>query len=267
MLVEQKPDSTEFHIADMLVRNMKNLSEMSIQETADLCAVSKSTMSKFVRDLGFDDYLDFRLEVKRGKEKELYNTGARCNITDYIRDNGIEQYEKVLLRDIYKVFYERDEEQLKRLVKDIHDYPNIAAFGFSYSEMAAMNFQHKMHYYQRFVYTALNDGRQEAYIKQAREDTLLIIFSNSGKYITEFQHQEGAPKKSSFDVTKAKVVLITSNKKMTEDPRVDECILLDYSDRVQNHPILYQLLIEKIANTYEQVYGTPDLLLMQYYGN
>lgn len=267
VLIERKPDSTEFHIADMLIRNMKSLSEMSIKETADLCAVSKSTMSKFVRDLGFDDYWDFRLEVRRAKEKELYNVGERCNITDYIRDNGIEKYEKVLARDIYKVLYERDEEQLKRLVKDIHDFPNIAAFGVSYSEMAAMNFQHKMHYYQRFVYTTLNDGQQEAYIKDAQEDTLLIIFSNSGKYITEFQNQEGSPKKSSFDVTKAKVVLITSNEKMTADPRVDECVLLHYSDRVQNHPILYQLLIEKIANTYEQIYGTPDLLLMQYYDN
>lgn len=265
ILIERKPDSMEFYIADMMVKNLKFLPDMSINEAADLCAVSKSKLSKFVRDIGFDDYLDFRLEAAREKEKEMYNSGEKCNITDFIRKNSVEQYEKVLLCDIHEVLFGMDIVQLKRLARDIHDFNNVAAFGISYSEAAAMNFQHKMHYYQRYVYTTLNDRKQDEYIQKACEDTLLIIFSNSGRYITEFQFQEGAPKKDSFDRTKAKVVLITSNEEMASDPRVDECILLKYSQKVQNHPILYQLLIERIANIYEQIYGSPEVILQKHY--
>ena len=57
--------------------------------------------------------------------------------------------------------------------------------------------------------------------------------------------------------TKAKVVLFTSNREMEKDPRVDLCIDWEYKDLVQNHPVLYQLLIERIAIAYQNKYGFP----------
>lgn len=261
VLDEQNPNTTNFHIADTLIRNIDILDKKSIKQTAELCAVSKSTISKFVRDMGFDDYWDFRLEVKITRKKEFYNTDGRCNITDYIQKNGIAKYEKTLFSDIDTFFHKKYDNLFQKLAKEIHSYHKIATFGISYSEMAAMNLQHKMHYYQKFLYTTLDDTLQDDYIKNAQKDTLIIIFSNSGNYITEFQTKEGAPKKCSFNDTKAKIVLITSNLNMKKDPRVDECILLDYSDKVQNHLILYQLLIERLASTYENIYGSPDSLL------
>ena len=35
---------------------------------------------------------------------------------------------------------------------------------------------------------------------------------------------------------------------MEKDPRVDLCIDWEYKDLVQNHPVLYQLLIERSQN-------------------
>ena len=62
---------------------------------------------------------------------------------------------------------------------------------------------------------------------------MIFIFSNSGKYITEYQNREGRPPKYSFDKTKAKIVLVTSNEQMLVDKRVDECVLFRYADCVQ----------------------------------
>ena len=64
-LNEKKPDSTEFYIAKMMIWNLWELPRMSISDVAKMCAVSKSTISKFVRDIGFEDYLDFKLEAVR----------------------------------------------------------------------------------------------------------------------------------------------------------------------------------------------------------
>ena len=44
---------------------------------------------------------------------------------------------------------------------------------------------------------------------------------------------------------------------MEKDPRVDLCIDWEYKDLVQNHPVLYQLLIERIAIAYQNKYGFP----------
>lgn len=149
---------------------------MSISDVAKMCAVSKSTISKFVRDIGFEDYLDFKLEAVRQGKKEIYNSNGKCNITDYIRGHGIWEYEKILSEDIRSVLFGIEEDQLKRLAVDLHEYKHLAAFGISYSESAAINLQHKMHYYHKFLYTTMNDRQQENYIESADEETLIFIF-------------------------------------------------------------------------------------------
>lgn len=251
---EDDVNSTEYHIARVMIENVNQLYKISIGEMAELCNVSKSTVSKFVRAIGFDDYTDFKLEAVRQREKDVYMSGT-INITDYIQKNGVEKYISVLEADINTLFKAADIKLIDQLVTDIHNYKNIAAFGEIYSETASLNFQYKMSYYRKFVYTTINDRKQESYIANAKEDTLLLIFSNSGRYIKLFPNWDGQPEKDCFDKTKAKVVLITSNADMKNDKRVDMCICIKYSEQVQNHPILYQLLIEQIALKYQEKYG------------
>ena len=74
----------------------------------------------------------------------------------------------------------------------------------------------------------MTDSRKN-YIESADEETLIFIFSNSGKYITEYQNREGRPPKYSFDKTKAKIVLVTSNEQMLVDKRVDEVCVFRYA--------------------------------------
>lgn len=216
-LNEKKPDSTEFYIAKMMIWNLWELPRMSISDVAKMCAVSKSTISKFVRDIGFEDYLDFKLEAVRQGKKEIYNSNGKCNITDYIRGHGIWEYEKILSEDIRSVLFGIEEDQLKRLAVDLHEYKHLAAFGISYSESAAINLQHKMHYYHKFLYTTMNDRQQENYIESADEETLIFIFSNSGKYITEYQNREGR---------RQSIVLIRRKPKSCWLHRMNKCWLI-----------------------------------------
>ena len=155
-LNEKKPDSTEFYIAKMMIWNLWELPRMSISDVAKMCAV-------------------FKLEAVRQGKKEIYNSNGKCNITDYIRGHGIWEYEKILSEDIRSVLFGIEEDQLKRLAVDLHEYKHLAAFGISYSESAAINLQHKMHYYHKFLYTTMNDRQQENYIESADEETLIFI--------------------------------------------------------------------------------------------
>ena len=233
---EMSPESIEHHIARVMLEHIHQLNNISIGAMADLCSVSKSTISKFVKQLGFEDYKEFK---------------------DYILQKGTEEYLDVLFSDIRYLFFNTDSKKIEHLVTLIHDYEEVAAFGEGYSETAALNFQHKMSFYQKFIYTTTNDRKQVEYISHAKENTLLLIFSNSGRYISEYTHLTDAPSKKCFEETKAKVVLFTSNSEMEKDPRVDLCIDWEYKDLVQNHPVLYQLLIERIAIAYQNKYGFP----------
>lgn len=261
-IVEMSPESIEYHIASVMIENIHSIYDISIGKMAELCSVSKSTVSKFVRMLGFEDYMDFKAEAMRQREKEIYNHDKETiNITDYIMQNDMNRYLDVLFYDIKQLVAGLDAKKIEQLVTDIHDYKKVAAFGEIYSESAAMNFQYKMSFYHKFIYTTGNDRKQEEYIRCSDEDTLLLIFSNSGRYISMYSSLEGKPLKKCFDKTKAKVVLFTSNREMEKDSRIDLCICWDYVEKVQNHPILYQVLIEQIAIAYQKKYGFPmDLL-------
>ncbi|WP_288798914.1 MurR/RpiR family transcriptional regulator [uncultured Megasphaera sp.] len=253
--IEMPPDSIEHHIARIMLKNINKLYELSINELAILCTVSKSTLSKFVRFLGFEDYQDFRGEAYKQRYKEVYVNGKyTMNITDFVCRQGMDEYIKILYEDMRNLLHNLDYKQIEKLITLIHDSEEVAAFGEVYSQTAALNFQYKMSFYKKFVYTTLNDQKQDEYIKKASSDTLLIIFSNSGRYIKVNHQLEQELQKKSFEQTGAHVALFTSNQSMLNDPRVDTCITWNYAESVQNHPFLYQLLIEEIAYLYKMKY-------------
>lgn len=191
---EMSPESIEHHIARVMLEHIHQLNDISIGSMAGLCSVSKSTISKFVKQLGFEDYKEFKAEAySRGKREVYIKDLNTINITDYILQNGTEQYLDVLFSDIRDLFYKIDFKKIEQLVTMIHDYEEVAAFGEGYSETAALNFQHKMSFYQKFIYTTTNDRKQVKYITQAKENTLLLIFSNSGRYISEYTNLKDTP--------------------------------------------------------------------------
>ena len=254
--------SMEYHMANTILEHNKEVAEMSIAEVASLCSVSKSTLSKFVRMLGFEDYKDFKAEVLRHREKEIYIKGIdTINITDYIIKKGSDKYVETLFRDIKETVDNFDDKKFDELIDDLYEYKNIGTFGDFYSEAAAINLQYKMSFYHKKLYTTTNDRKQAYFIENAKEDTLIIVFSNSGRYITNYYNLEGHPQKKCFNKTTAKVVLLTSNKEMEKDPRVDLCIYWKYNENVQNHPFIYQMIIEHIAVCYQKKYGFPEGLI------
>lgn len=245
------PLSTEHHIAIVLLNHLFELGGLSVKEVAELCTVAKSTLSKFVREIGFDDYKDFRLAAAAAVDGVNYNLGE--SITGHMERYGIKDYIAIVKKDIDLMAEALDYDKLEELAHDLVRYEQVAAFGTVYSETAAIDLQYKLAFCKKIIKTSTNDKVQEEYIQNATADTLVIIFTNSGRYITEYQLIEGYPRKDIFNETKAKIVAITANKELENDPRVDLCISFPYSSSVQNHPIIYQIVTDMIAVSYKKV--------------
>ncbi len=253
----EREDSIDYHIAHTLINHVNWVAEKSIGEVASLCDVSKSTLSKFVRKLGYEDYADFKWTAKRAKEKESYLEG-KVNITDHVCEHGMDSYLSILMKDLKNQVAELPEETIRKIAELIHSSENIGAFGESYSEAAALNLQSKMFYYRKVIFTTLDDQKQRSYIEHADQNTLLIIFSNSGRYVQGYNFEDEDARQNQFRQTKGKVVLITSNEEMEHDPSVDVCLLYRHSTNVQNHIFLFQMIIEEIAAAYQKMYGFPQ---------
>ena len=247
---EREASTIEYYIAYTFLQNLFKISGFTIEQTARLCNVSKSTISKFVREIGFDDYMDFKLSAMSAQDGVVYGWGE--NIIDFIGHNGIDRYIDILKADMDYMKTSIDMENIDILVEDLIHYHKVAAFGIVHSQTAALDLQFKLAFHNKIIYTNLSDISQDEYILHADEDTLIIIFSNSGKYITEYQLKEGYPRKDIFDLTKGRIVLITSNRKLAGDSRVDLCIGFDYTSHVQNHPYYFQFITDLIAVKYKQ---------------
>lgn len=245
--------STNETIANTMIERLYELDKLTIDDLSDLCHVSKSTLSKFVRNLGFDSFKDFKLTVIEEKEKPFYKYSNTITIDKFIEKNGIQKYVEILSDDINLAVREISQEKIKKIAKMIFNSSKVAAFGTTYSETVALDFQYMMAFNKKYIYTSLDDLKQDAFIETADNDTLVIIFSNSGKYLREYQLIKGHPKKKTFNHTGAKVVLITSNKDYLSNPYVDLVIDTSFSTNLQNHPYVFRVINEMILTEYKRI--------------
>ncbi|WP_238915720.1 MurR/RpiR family transcriptional regulator [Clostridium sp. YIM B02555] len=247
-----KEDSTYYHIANILLCNFASIKDMTISEVADLCFVSKSTISKFTRYIGFDDFLELKLASSYKSDKYSNYLNYSDNILSYMENHTKEEYIDVIIDDLKLAKSSVDMNKIDELVEDLIKYDKVAAFGLLYSESAAMDLQIKLAYNEKYIITHINDVEQNEYIKNSDEDTLVIIFTNSGDYIKKYQLMAGNVDKNIFKQTKAKIVVITANKEMEKHPYVDLCITFQHASSVQTHSILFQVITDFIAIRYRK---------------
>lgn len=247
-----KENSTYYHIANILLCNFASIKDMTISEVAELCFVSKSTISKFTRYIGFDDFLELKLAASYKSNKHSNYLNYSDNILSYMESHTKEEYIDVIIDDLELAKSSIDMNKIDELVENLIKYDKVAAFGLLYSESAAMDLQIKLAYNQKYIITHTNDVAQNEFIKNADKDTLVIIFTNSGDYIKKYQLMAGNIDKNIFKQTKAKIAVITANDEMEKHPYVDLCITFQHASSVQTHSILFQVITDFVAIKYRK---------------
>ncbi len=252
LLNTRKDSSVDYHIAALLLAHFSEIQSMRLGEMAALCFVSKSTMSKFIRHLGYADFSEFKLSVAYRSDRFTNLLNYNDNILGYLMEHSPAEYIDLMIQDLQHVKQTLDQAAIDVVVQDLFQYDTVAAFGLMYSESAALDFQMKLAYNQKYIISYMDEERQYAFIRQADRHTLLIIFSNSGDYIKKYQFIKPYIEKNIFQQTKAKVVLITCNPSMRENPAVDTCVCLEHSSGVQTHQVLFQFVTDLIASGYRR---------------
>lgn len=250
LLNMEDSESTHYHIAITLLTHYDQISTSSIASIAQLCNVSKSTMSKFARLIGFEDYHDLKDSAPFVENKFGFELNYVTNILTTIEREGLDAHFDAVIQDIQSYRNSFNLAPIDELACDLLRYEKVAAFGLLFSESAAIDLQYRLAYNQKFIVTYQSDVKQELYIRNAKEDTLIIVFSNSGDFIKKYQLVEGDCNKKIFQESKAKITLITSNPEMLHNPSVDNCILFDHKTTVQTHSYMFQLVSDIIVHRY-----------------
>lgn len=252
VLNEEKPDSAFYHIALMMLKHMDALQSFSIGELSMICNVSKSTISKFIRKIGYEDFADFRYAAIFMDNKYRTDINYVDNVMGFLERNSPDVYFLTVIQDITATWRNMDWNAVDRLVKDIAEYEEVAAFGYMFSESAALDLQIKLGFNRKFIFTKQNDLKQDEYIERAGADTLIIIFSDSGEYLNRYPCISDFTNKRIFDRTKAKIVVVTSNPEVEKDPRVAYYVPYWKTSALRTHRTVYGILTDIIAFRYRQ---------------
>ena len=236
-------DSNNYKIAKYIIEHLRELEDCTLSQLAKNCYVSNSSISRFCRDIGFSDFNELRIQVARipiayqkahnkFKFKEFDENFCRSYVTS-VCDNLNHAFTSPTIQ-----------KDIEALVNDLCTYQKIAAFGYMQSENMALHLQYDLQTSGKTIYTSLKFTDQIEYIKHADENTLIIIFSDSGSYF-EHMFSRSVPLKHS----KAKIVMVTSNMEI-ELPYVTSYIRYNSRHDYASHPYPIMVIADMLCIQY-----------------
>ena len=249
-IVSSRADSTNGHIASYILRHMDELKNDSIRDVAAKANVSPSSISRFCRDIGLQDF------------GELKNLATSYQPPYQPQTNAIEpkvvlgEYVNAVTDSLRMVRESVDMRIIDRLCKDINIFPRVAAFGMMKSEGVAMGLQADLALMGKYLYTKLPFSEQLDYLECADEKDLIIIFSYKGVYYDYGFSRQSRKSKAH----RPKVYFITSDPSSKERRDYDEVIWFNSRQNLSSHPYQLQLIAGLIAERYSQLFASckPD---------
>lgn len=135
-------NSINYQIAKILMDNLTSIEHSSSSALADLCNVSKPSISRFVKDLGYDDYYDFRAEINhycpdRGAKFFNCDNEEADNYADHYLDHVIEKVALLKKPEL--------QAKIAELAEDIMNYRRVYIMGNMQSGTTASNLHYNLH--------------------------------------------------------------------------------------------------------------------------
>lgn len=232
-------DSNNYKIAKYIIENIEILGNCSLADLAKKCYVSNSSISRFCRDIGLSDFNELRnqMAIYSIEHEQAKN---KFNYKDFDKNSITQTYIHSVIDNLKHMCTNLLDQNIQELAKDIFQYKEVAAFGYMQSENVALNLQFDLQTNNKVIYTCIKFIDQIEYIKNANNNTLIIIFSESGTY---FNRVFARTKPFKNLKNKPKIYLITSNFSISL-PYIDRYIHYQCRHDYASHP--YPLLI--IAN-------------------
>ena len=244
VLNREKEGSAFYHIALEMLKNLHMFDDISIKHIARIANVSIATVSRFCREIGYEDFFDFKDSIKFDINNQRFFNNLNSKQIDYTLDidSFRQYYAQITAAKIDRALHNMDTGAMGRLVQQIHRYKNVAAFGLLHSEYACLSFQGKMMKLGKVILTLMDSGDQTRFLHSAGEDTLILLFSITGSYPLHTLFKKTAGGGYAKD-SKARIALITDNGDFSQKQLIDDLVYLGGKPSENNLEILNNYLL------------------------
>ena len=237
-LASEKKDSTNSQIATYLLNHLDDIKDIGIQEMAKECSVAMSSISRFCKEIGLNDFNELReLLITTNMTFEQYSTSSKAK-------DRLKEYSSKVKESITMVEKSIDIQQIDSLCKEIQKYEQVGIFGLLKAGAVAFNLQSDLLMLGKQTYSNISYKQQLQYISSTNEDDLLIIFSYTGSY---FDYPDIRILKNRLK--KPQIWLISSKQESYPD-FIDHVITFDSKQDQNSHPYQLQFIASLIAQEY-----------------
>ncbi|OUO59593.1 hypothetical protein B5F74_07955 [Collinsella sp. An271] len=172
--------TTNYQIAMWALSNLERIDHLTEPEMARACNVSKSSINRFCKELGYDTFRQFQLDVLRFQRQ--YATKYYLPASEISNPDGtlLENYAASVARNALKLAEHVDDAVLAQIAADLDEYEHVIVMGGQQSGDIACMLQHNLFGTGRVI-TAYTYGKEQREIlSRLDSDTLLIVFSLFG---------------------------------------------------------------------------------------
>ena len=180
--------SVDRDIAKAILKNYNKIPSLTIYDLADVCFVSASSITRFIRTLGYQNYKEFKKEIQDTLKIDVdYSKSVHFATTEDLQPI-FKRYTDHVIENIQYTYNNIDYEQLHRVAQMIHEADEIAFLGLEYANFLGIHFQNKMASLNKFIQIGVTEQKQLELAKNAHEGMLFIITSLEGSYF--YRHSE-----------------------------------------------------------------------------
>lgn len=239
-------DSNNYKIAKYIMENLSSLEDCTLTELAKQCYVSNSSISRFCKDIGLEDFNTLRNQIIHFTYLSKETRKQKFQFEDLDSQSLAHSYLLSVTQNLQRMNYKALDRDIQNLVEDIKKYDKIATFGYLQSENVALNLQYDLQTNGKIIFTRIKFKDQVEYIHHCDENTLLIIFSESGTY---FNRVFKRMKPFTNLKKKPKIYMITSSSTHI-DPFIDYYIRYNSKNDYASHPYPLMIIADLVCIQY-----------------
>lgn len=173
---------TNYEIAVALIKNYTRLREMSIGEIADLCYVSKASISRFCRFMGFDSFKEFNSYLQQ--DPTINTDYSRSFYIALSNDwpDAISYYLTSVIENLTAALSPENIAMVPEIIQILHNSHHVAYFSHHFLWDIGRHFQNKMMAMGCYVEQFWDYSAQLECARSLGPDDLAIVCSIGGSY-------------------------------------------------------------------------------------
>ncbi|MGM0904169.1 MAG: MurR/RpiR family transcriptional regulator [Bacillota bacterium] len=230
-----------YSIAKSLLMHIEKIEGFSLEAAAEACNVAPSTINRFCKRIGFQNFSNLRSSV-------AIHTGASSD-EDYEKLLSIDKFEQKLKENV-EMIEKIKVEQMERIVTKIHESRKIVILGFEKNQVQAMELQKKLFLLGKLCECSTNLFKQVDALSLLTEEDMIITISIQGNILSK-----GFPIIEKIKGAKGKKLLITFSNAIEQVEVFDEVLQCGKTDNSAVSAYTLLRLFDVLVHRYQKQYS------------